>query len=252
MRGGLWIARFGNRPHDRMGAFFDIVGAIIAPRVCAGCEREGSWLCSACIGAIAWDANVTCIGCDRIARWGTTCDSCRRALPIDGVLAMTRFDAPAIRRLIHLVKYTPARDAAGAFVPLVNAWAAREGSAVRAEAWGAAPLIVPVPLHRRRERERGFNQSAILASALASQLGAPIVSALARPRATLPQAELDRARRLGNVAGAFVCDDGTAITGRAVLLVDDVVTTGATLAACARVLRASGARTVWGFALARG
>lgn len=225
---------------------------IIAPRVCAGCEREGSWFCASCIAAVAWDANLVCIGCNRFARFGTTCDQCRRTFSLDGVLAATSFDAPAMRRLIHLVKYAPARDAAGAFSFLVDAWYAQGGSVACAETVGAASVVVPIPLHRRRERERGFNQSAVIARAIAARFGTRVLPALRRARTTPPQAELDRAARLTNVTGAFACTDVAAVRGRSVLLIDDVVTTGATMSECARTLRAAGAARIWGFALARG
>jgi len=114
-------------------------------------------------------------------------------------------------------------------------------------------VLVPVPLHSRRQRARGYNQSLLLAREVSRRLDLPLAAgALVRRRDTPPQAkaaEADARRR--NVADAFDCRTG-AVAGRRVLLVDDVTTTGATLDACARVLLAQGgASSVWAVTFAR-
>jgi ComF family protein len=108
-------------------------------------------------------------------------------------------------------------------------------------------IVVPVPLHPTRLAERGYNQSALLASRLARHLGAPCaMRALARTRDTARQTTLDRATRASNVVGAFVARAGETVRGRSVLLVDDVRTTGATLDACIEALATAGAaRVAW-------
>jgi ComF family protein len=113
-----------------------------------------------------------------------------------------------------------------------------------------ADVCVPVPLHRRRLRQRGFNQ----ADDLARGLGVPVVAVLRRVRRTRPQVELPAVERQSNVAGAFALARpcrARDIAGRIVVLVDDVATTGATLEACARVLSRAGAREVRGLTAAR-
>ena len=108
-----------------------------------------------------------------------------------------------------------------------------------------AEIVVPVPLHPRRVVERGFDQAALLAKPIARRLHVPGgIATLARTRGTPKQATLDRAARLANVTAAFVVARPDAIAGRAVLLIDDVCTTGATLEACAAALGAAGARVV--------
>jgi ComF family protein len=112
----------------------------------------------------------------------------------------------------------------------------------------ASVVAVPVPLHPRRLAERGYNQSALLAGRVARRLGVPFwPSALARTRDTAPQATLPRQARLANVADAFVARQPEHVSGRRVLLIDDIWTTGATLEACEKALLAAGATHVsWG------
>jgi ComF family protein len=107
------------------------------------------------------------------------------------------------------------------------------------------PLVVGLPLHRTRLRERGYNQAGLLARGASLRWGAPVVdAALVRVRPTLPQARLDHDRRAANVRGVFVAPRPDIVRGRAWILVDDVSTTGATLLAAARVLRDAGATEV--------
>jgi len=115
----------------------------------------------------------------------------------------------------------------------------------------APDLVVPVPLHGTRLVERGFNQAALLAAPIARDLRASLAPrALVRTRDTPQQSALDRRRRLVNVRRAFAVRDARLISGKRVLLVDDVRTTGATLSACEEALRAAGAREVRGLVLA--
>jgi len=113
-------------------------------------------------------------------------------------------------------------------------------------------VVMPVPLHRRRLRWRGFNQSALLGAAVARRIGRPLdVASLVRSRATPPQTMRDRKERARNVRGAFAVRHPARVAGRRILLVDDVMTTGATAEECARVLKAAGARRVDVLTLAR-
>lgn len=114
-----------------------------------------------------------------------------------------------------------------------------------------ADLLVSVPAPKSRQRQRGYNQSAVLARALSERIGIPFCpQALHRVRSTPSQIGLDRKDRWGNVRGAFVADPRWA-GGKQIAVVDDVCTSGATLEACAAALYEAGARSVWGFTLAR-
>jgi len=116
------------------------------------------------------------------------------------------------------------------------------------ESWDA---LVPVPLHPDRRRRRGFNQSAEIARWLGQRAGLPVVEALRRVKATVPQARLSRAERLRNLRGSLVLAGGFDPRGCRLLICDDVFTTGATADACARILRRSGAEEVAALTVAR-
>jgi ComF family protein len=146
-------------------------------------------------------------------------------------------------RLIHRLKYEGYFALAGPLSRfLIEEW----------PAWEQPPdLILPIPLHPRRQRRRGYNQSELLARPLAREQAIDFsAAALRRTRHTVPQVGLGPAERADNVRGAFAAD-AALVRGRHVLLVDDVLTTGATMSAAAEALLATGVRTVSAYCLAR-
>jgi ComF family protein len=135
--------------------------------------------------------------------------------------------------------------------------AAREAGRAMARDFARRPelrsfdALVPVPLHPRRERERGFNQAALLARELGAATGLPVQELLERPRAAAPSWRLGRAERRAELSGAFAPRPGAAATGRRLLLIDDVCASATTLEECALALRRAGALDVAGYAFAR-
>ncbi|MBI4142992.1 ComF family protein [Candidatus Uhrbacteria bacterium] len=226
---------------------------VLAPRVCCGCGAEGAWLCEGCAGSVARELNATCLGCQRIAPYAATCERCRPEMHLRGIAAIARYEDHVIQRVIHTMKYAPAHDVAGAFAPLITSFTGTLEFARMVERLGSDALVVPVPLHWYREAERGFNQSERITRMIAAYIpGATVAEVLVRRRATPAQAMQKRDERAKNVADAFTYAHPDAVRGHPVLLVDDVITTGATMSACADILHTIGARTVWGFAIARG
>lgn len=167
------------------------------------------------------------------------CGRCITALPpYLAARAALRYEG-ACRDLIHAFKY---RDKSHLRRPLGLLTAQFLSDFYRAH---RPDLLVPVPLHRSRLRSRGFNQSVLLAELLAKQWQIPLQrQLLQRTRATTPQMELSRAERLTNLQGAFKVHDSSLVADRRIMLVDDVFTTGSTLAVCASALLQAGCREV--------
>lgn len=149
------------------------------------------------------------------------------------------------RAALHELKYGGERRLA---VPLGEAVAARW-----AGVGAGGDALVAVPVHEERRRRRGYDQAELIARVAAARLGRPLVTGLVRARATVAQYELDRRHRAQNVRDAFAVtpDARNDVSGRWLVLVDDVTTTGATLAACAEALMAAGALAVSAIVVAR-
>lgn len=194
--------------------------------------------------AAALGALVACPVCGaRPAGSRGCCAACRVRALTPGLAGDRLWLGPyegALGRAVRALKYRGATRLAG--------WLGSE-LAARASAASWAPTVVcEVPLHAGRRRQRGYNQAALLAEHVARGLGVPHRPVLSRPFATAPQARLGREERRANVSGAFV---GRPVAGHRVLLVDDVLTTGATLDACTAALRAAGAARVYAAVVAR-
>jgi len=216
---------------------------LLFPPRCAGCGQSGYLWCSACQAGVQVIRDPICPRCGRPQQAAGLCPQCSRSpLQLDGIRSAVLFEGP-LRQAVHHLKYSGRISLAE---PL--------GEFLRAH-WRTRPLpasmLVPVPLHVSRQRERGYNQSTLLAQQLSSANGLPVVeAALKRVRATAPQVTLNAVERKTNVRSAFeACAD--LVYGQQVLLVDDVCTTGATLEACGIALREAGAVSVWAITLAR-
>lgn len=215
----------------------------VFPPVCGACKKPGSLLCDTCHNQLQWLRAPLCDRCGRpVSRATHCCTVCQeRPLPLNHIRAAVLFAHP-VSKLIHNLKYNSAFALAQPLAQMmVDVW----------PKWQIpVDVVLPIPLHAERQRKRGYNQSALLTRTFCEGTALPYAEdALQRTRFTTPQVGLSAARRLENVQDAFQAD--TRVLGKHVLLIDDVCTTGATMAAAATTLLAAGAKTVSGYCVAR-
>jgi len=217
---------------------------LLFPQWCVGCGKEGELLCHSCRNALPHLVPPLCPKCGKPQPSGTLCPSCIVwQAEIDGIRSPFQFDG-VMRQAIHQLKYRNLRALAVPLAKLLNDYLAINPV--------PGKVLVPVPLHQKRLRERGYNQSSLLAKELGKLIKLPVVNnCLIRMRYAPPQTKTTTVdERQSNVANAFICRDRR-LKDKQILLMDDVSTSGATLDACAKALKASGATAVWGLVLAR-
>ena len=222
------------------------------PEFCLFCGKEGYVLCSPCASMLPLQLLHGCPFCDRVSMNGITCDACKEKTPLAGVFSFGLYSEPRVRELIVALKYRGKRDLAlilGTRIAAVIASAAKQSPI-----FSGHLIFTAVPLPPSRRKARGYNQSELLARAIAERIGFPYINLLERTRLTTPQVEIHGVKeRLANVRKAFALScHPELVEGRRVILADDVVTTGATLSACARALKKSGVAAVYGLTIARG
>ena len=227
----------------RLSRLWEAALDLVFPRFCVGCGREGGFLCPDCLGLLSKINPPICPRCGVPKVVGAECADCANLKAIDGIRSPFRFEG-VIRGAIHQLKYNYIRDLAAPLGRLLYDFVV--SNPIEGE------VLVPVPIHSKRLKERGYNQSALLAGELSKLSNLTLVEgSLIRVRHTPPQARTPSgAERFDNVDGAFKCL-GNGLERRKVVLVDDVSTSGSTLDACAQALKTAGATSVWGLTLAR-
>ncbi len=220
---------------------------LLWPPRCVSCGAWGAWLCQACVCTLGDPAPPLCPRCGWISPRGMLCAACRRGPSyLRGVRSVAPHRAP-LRAAVHALKYDGMRvlvDPLSQVLAQFWEWQSSTGGAPQPDA------VLPVPLHPTRVRYRGYNQSALLAEAFARRSGLRYRGGcLHRARRTRSQVGLSPHERWDNVWKAFAVQEPVA--GARLLLVDDVMTTGATLEACAYALLEAGADEVWALTLTR-
>jgi ComF family protein len=227
---------------------------LVFPRQCAGCEgsvgEQEGYVCLDCLMALTPVTEPFCARCgdpiDGVAAKSFTCSACVQSEPaFDMARSAARYRGP-LKPLLHQFKYSQgthlARDLAGLLAVCV------ESHYDPAQ----IDLVGYVPLYHRRERDRSYNQARLLAEKLGQRYDRPVLRGIRRIRDTGTQTRLHMAERAENVKGAFVVTEPGWVQGKTILLIDDVMTTGATLREVASSLKAAGAWRVLVATVARG
>ncbi len=227
--------------------FSKIIKDALFPIFCLQCNREGTLLCEECSFFVERKGIFLCPVCRADAARGRPCAQCEKKTPLGSHMALGLFEETnLLGRLIYSYKYNFLDEALPVFDRFIREFIEKER-----QIFSQIDLVVPVPLHRRRLAERGFNQAEKIGEIVSKYLGVSLEDVVKRKRATRQQAKLGRSERLQNMQDAFVLKNNI-VVGKNILLIDDVLTTGSTLNECAKVLRDSGAQTVLAFTLARG
>lgn len=228
----------------RPGRLIEVAVDSFFPRRCVGCGRVGDFLCADCLGRLPRLTAPLCPRCGRPQASGIRCPDCwQRPSETDGIRSVFEFDE-VVRKSVHELKYRNLKAISRCLAQLLADYL--KASPIPGE------VLIAVPLHPRRLRQRGYNQASLLARELGKRIGLPVIEdCLARVKQAQPQVRaVDVEERHRNVADAFVCRDER-VKDKQVIVVDDVCTSGATLESCAAALKNKGARSVWGLTLAR-
>ncbi len=220
------------------------------PRKCLGCQKEGSFLCDDCLFLIDISPVNYCL-CQKpkILEKNGKCPACFPRT-LDGIYNAAPYADFLVKKAILLFKYEPfIKNLSQPLTQIIL----NHFCLLKPTPSFTGYSVVNVPLDKKRQRWRGFNQAEELALKLTANLNLPMVSnCLVKDKNTAPQAQLAKNQRIVNLSNVFSCQKPEAIKGKKLLLVDDVFTTGATMEECAKALKAAGAKKVFAVSVARG
>jgi ComF family protein len=237
---------------------------ILFPKFCFGCEREGNFLCQDCrhlLGILEWDYCLCSKGphslpgrifLDKINNG--KCKNCS-SKKLAGLYFAVPFGSPVVKKMIHQFKYGHLKSLAEPLASLlIEHFTLAKTN--KEEIW-ADSVLMPVPLHIKKQKDRGYNQSEELAKELSKVLKIPVISdMLTKIKNTESQMKLKKEAREENLINAFKISGGMSdipplAKFKKIFLVDDVYTTGSTMEECAKILKKAGVKSVWGIAIAR-
>lgn len=223
---------------------------ILFPKFCLGCSQVGSYICHKCFKKLKVIDRPTCPYCHKQSYLGLTHPKCYKKLSIDGILSIYYYDN-FLKKIIKNIKYRLATTVWEEFwksIPLSDINKLFFFKKILGEAY-----VQVVPLTQNKYKQRGFNQAMLIAKYFNKILNLPFINGLKRSHEALAQAQIkSKKSRLKNIRNVFTKIKGVDIRNKTVILIDDVVTTGATLKEAGRVLKRSGANKVYALTLAKG
>ncbi len=231
------------------------------PKRCLSCEKEGNFLCQDCFSLIDISDNLYCPFCYPQKIFKGTCSLHKKQKYLDGLYFAVSYNNYIVKEIIHQLKYQYVKELAKTSVDLIiahflNLTSEKYNSKNQLKEIQKIffnSVLIPIPLFKRKLKERGFNQSEEIAKNLSIRLNAPVAkNVLIKTKENKSQTNLEKSERLENVKGVFTCLKENFPSGKKIFLIDDVFTTGATMEEAAKVLKQSGANQVWGIAVARG
>jgi competence protein ComFC len=261
---------------DRVKIIYSCLIDFLFPIECLKCGKENEWICDECFKHLSIHANQYCMSCKCANFFGEYCENCQDNYFLAGVSIAGDYENLFLANLIRIYKYNFVKDLGEVFGKILIIFFKRLkhdcgiflNDPDRLNRIGQKYLrtlktifasddseliIMPVPLSKKRLRWRGYNQAEIISRFLADHFKIIFDDhSLKRIKFFQPQVKLSENQRLYNTINNFRCDDEEFVRGKNILLVDDIITTGATLNECARVLKENGAKIVWGLVVAKG
>ncbi len=227
---------------------------LLWPIHCLNCGQEGYVLCSNCQKYIKKRQQLTCPSCGKLSIYGAVCPSCYNKTNIDGLIFYADYRQVLIKKLIGLWKYKYVKTAGELIIDLLtkDLESFVEDNKFLPFADQKEILIIPVPIHKNKYLKRGFNQSEIIANAVAKKFNWRVeTSIIERVKNTNSQTKLDKDGRKQNVKNAFIVKDFSALKNKNVVLIDDVYTSGSTIDELARAIKKYTDEKVWAIVFAK-
>lgn len=232
-------------PAEKIAKIKKFILNLIFPTFCAGCEKFGDILCEECLIKISKiKISQYCAICDKESPGGFTHKHCKDRNHINRLLVAAKYKQ-AEKKLIYKLKYRNNKDCAGEIVKIIKN---RFSQARMFKDF----YLCPIPLHKKKQRIRGFNQAELLTKKLGKIYeNKGITKLILRKKNTMPQSSLNKHERAGNIKNAFELNKSEKIPEK-ILLIDDLTTSGATFKEAAKILKKHGVKKVWCLAFARG
>lgn len=227
---------------------------ILFPSICLSCKNnlsapeKGNKICQKCLGSVQIYSSFFCPKCK--TRVPGEEKSCHKEIKF--ILApVTDYQNPAVKNLIWFLKYHRWQSIVGIIEPLINSYLDILSAGWQNDLHNF--IVIPIPLHQDRFKERGFNQSELIAKIITKKIGtAPNTNNLKRVKATKNQAELKNAdERIKNIENCFSLNDSNGVKNKNIILVDDVFTTGSTMSEAVKILKQAGAKKIIAFVFAK-
>jgi len=215
---------------------------LVFPKKCINCKKEGAYLCEDCLSLIEINPFRQCL-CEKMEK-RDKCDNCKNKY-LDKIFSAASFQNKILKEAIHKFKYGYIKDLSQPLSILMLTHL----QIIEAKI-DKSFVIIPVPMTDKKKRRRGFNQAEEMGKIISEATSIPLLAnVLIKTKETLPQMELKKEERIENIKNCFEIKKN--IKDNVVLLIDDVYTTGSTMDECARILKQSGTKEVWGLTVAR-
>lgn len=236
---------------EALNKIYNFILDTLFPIKCISCNKEEKWICQKCFEKIKIKKNQTCPKCFSKNKDGRYCDKCSVYSKMKGVVIASTYEDKLLQKAVHVLKYKYVKDLSKPLAVILQKgfkiWYKDSNMETK------DIILVPVPLHKRKENKRGFNQAELLAQELALRIGVDANNnILKRIKHTKAQAKQDSLARRKNIKGAFSIEKDIDIKNKIVFIVDDVCTTSSTLEECAKEIDKGKPKEIWGLALARG